>query len=110
MKKSSSFNQQVYAWVKKIPRGKVATYGQVAALVGSPRAAQAVGWALHALDERMSTEVPWPRVVNKEGFLSIVNMQHAADEQAFLLQREGVDVVKKDGMWWVDLGRYLWKK
>ncbi len=109
MKKISSFNQRVYALVKKIPRGRVATYGQVAALMGSPRAAQAVGWALHALDEQLSKEVPWPRVVNKAGFLSIVNMEHAADEQAFLLQKEGVEVTKRDGMWWVDLGKYLWK-
>ena len=106
----STFNQHVYAMVKKIPRGKVATYGQIAALIGSPRAAQAVGWALHALDEKLSQEVPWPRVVNKEGFLSIVNMEHAADEQAFLLQNEGVKVEKRDGLWWVDLERYLWKK
>jgi methylated-DNA-protein-cysteine methyltransferase-like protein len=105
-----TFNQRVYAQVKKIPKGRVATYGQIAALVGSPRAAQAVGWALHSLDSKTSKEVPWPRVVNKEGFLSIVNLEHAADEQAFLLQKEGVKVVKRDNIWWVDLDRYLWKK
>jgi methylated-DNA-protein-cysteine methyltransferase-like protein len=105
----STFNQRVYAMVKKIPRGKVATYGQIAALIGSPRAAQAVGWALHSLDEKLSKEVPWPRVVNKEGYLSIVNMEHAADEQAFLLQQEGVMVEKKDGIWHIDFEKYLWK-
>ncbi len=105
-----SFHQRVFAMVKRIPKGRVATYGQIAALVGSPRAAQAVGWALHSLDGKMSEEVPWPRVISKAGFLSIVNLEHAADEQAFLLQKEGVEVMKRDGMWWVDLKKYLWEK
>ena len=105
-----TFNQRVFAMVKRIPKGRVATYGQIAALVGSPRAAQAVGWALHALDGKTSQDVPWPRVVNKAGYLSIMNLEHAADEQAFLLQKEGVKVVKRDGMWYVDLEKYLWKK
>lgn len=109
MSTQPTFNQRVYAIVKKIPQGRVATYGQVAALLGSPRAAQAVGWALHALDEKLSKAVPWPRVVNKAGCLSIVNMSHAADEQAFLLQQEGVRVEKRDGMWFVDLQKYLWE-
>ena len=105
-----TFNQRVFAMVRKIPKGRVATYGQIAALIGTPRAAQAVGWALHSLENKMSQEVPWQRVVNKIGFLSIMNLEHAADEQAFLLQKEGVQVVKKEAMWWVDLEKYLWKQ
>lgn len=103
-----TFNQRVFAMVKKIPKGRVATYGQIAALVGSPRAAQAVGWALHSLDSKTSQDVPWPRVVNKAGYLSIMNLEHAADEQAFLLQKDGVKVIKKEELWFVDLDKYLW--
>jgi alkylated DNA nucleotide flippase Atl1 len=52
-----NFNQKIYQAVKKIPRGKVASYGQIAALVDSPRSARAVGWAMHALDNHNSSRV-----------------------------------------------------
>lgn len=105
-----TFHDRVYAVVRKIPKGKVATYGQVAALMGSPRASRQVGWALHALDASKSENVPWQRVVNKQGYISIMNREHAQDEQAWKLKRDGVKVVKKETMWWVDLERYLWKR
>ncbi|MFA6588613.1 MAG: MGMT family protein [Patescibacteria group bacterium] len=110
MKPKSNFYALVYAMVKKIPRGKVATYGQIASLIGSPKAAQMVGWALHALDENPHPEVPWQRVINRLGFISTTCLEHTADEQAWLLQKEGVKVVKKEKMWFVDLDKYLWKK
>jgi len=105
-----SFSQRVYAVVKKIPKGKVATYGQVAALIGSPRASRQVGWALHALDAAKSENVPWQRVINKQGYISIMNREHAQDEQAWKLKQDGVKVVKKEKLWWVDLEKYLWEK
>jgi methylated-DNA-protein-cysteine methyltransferase related protein len=105
-----SFHERVYAVVRKIPKGKVATYGQVAALIGSPRASRQVGWALHALDAVQSENVPWQRVVNKQGYISIMNREHAADEQAWKLKLDGVKVVKKDKLWYVDLEKYIWKK
>jgi methylated-DNA-protein-cysteine methyltransferase related protein len=110
MKPKSNFYALVYAMVKKIPRGKVATYGQIAALIGSPKAAQMVGWALHALDESPKPEVPWQRVINRLGFISTTCLEHTADEQAWHLQKEGVKVVKKEKMWFIDLDKYLWKK
>ncbi|PYQ46739.1 MAG: cysteine methyltransferase [Acidobacteria bacterium] len=64
------FFERVYEAVRAIPRGRVATYGQVARLVGVPRGARAVGWALRALDERQHERVPWHRVVGAGGRIS----------------------------------------
>ena len=55
--------------VRRIPRGRVATYGQIAALAGLPRAARQVGYALHALSD--GSGVPWQRVVNARGGVSL---------------------------------------
>ena len=65
-----SFFERVYEAVRAIPRGRVATYGQVAQLVGVPRGARAVGWALRALDPRRAHAVPWHRVVGAGGRIS----------------------------------------
>ena len=62
------FFVRVYALVRGIPRGRVATYGQVAVMLGVPRAARAVGWALRALPP--AARVPWHRVVGAEGRIS----------------------------------------
>jgi methylated-DNA-protein-cysteine methyltransferase-like protein len=64
------FFERVYALVRGIPRGKVATYGQVAALVGVPRGARAVGWALSGIGRRLAG-VPWHRVVGARGRISL---------------------------------------
>ncbi|MDP2789804.1 MAG: MGMT family protein [bacterium] len=104
-----TFNQRVFAIVRKIPKGRMATYGQIAALVGSPRAAQAVGWALHSLDAKPDQTVPWQRVINRLGYISTTCLEHTANEQAWKLQKEGVEVTKKEELWFVDLSKYLWK-
>src|SRR5687767_2606789 len=67
---ADTFFSQVYAAVRRIPRGRVATYGQVAAAVGVPRGARAVGWALRALRGRTAKGVPWHRVVGAGGRIS----------------------------------------
>lgn len=95
--------------VKKIPRGRVATYGQIAALIGSPRGARMVGWAMHAMDGGKLEDIPWQRVLNREGRISTTCEEHTADEQAQLLKRDGVRVIKKDDNFFVDLTRYLWQ-
>lgn len=64
------FFARVYALVRQIPRGRVLTYGQVAGLLGVPRGARAVGWALRVLPEDLSDRVPWHRVVGAEGRIS----------------------------------------
>jgi len=66
----AGFFTRVYQAVRRIPRGRVATYGQVAALAGTPRGARAVGWALRALRGRQAARVPWHRVVGAGGRLS----------------------------------------
>lgn len=64
------FFRRVYAAVRAIPRGRVATYGQVAAMLGVPRGARAVGWALRALSPAVERTVPWHRVVAAGGRIS----------------------------------------
>jgi methylated-DNA-protein-cysteine methyltransferase-like protein len=66
-----TFYDRVYAAVRAIPRGRVATYGQIAHLLGVPRGARAVGWALRALDPRRERAVPWHRVVGAGGRISL---------------------------------------
>lgn len=100
------FFEQVYDAVQKIPRGKIATYGQIAALISTGRAARAVGWALRALPE--GSTVPWQRVVGRGGMITIVNIHAPKELQVDLLRREGVVVAKKDGAYFVDLGTYQW--
>lgn len=110
-----TFAARVLAAVARIPRGRVATYGQIAALCGSPRAARQVGWIL-----RHATAAPrpkasrslgegWQRVINREGRLSIVHAVLTPAMQATLLRREGVPTRKRRSTYRVDLQRYLWK-
>ncbi len=83
-----TFYDSVYAYVLAVPRGKVVTYGQVALELGAPAAARAVGYALHNL--AVSSEVPWWRVVNATGTISLGSRGAAADEQRSRLEAEGV--------------------
>jgi methylated-DNA-protein-cysteine methyltransferase-like protein len=82
------FFERVYHVTRLIPSGKVATYGQIAAIVSSRQAARTVGWALHALDE--GTDVPWHRVINARGSVSLSNRGQAAATQQSLLEAEGI--------------------
>ncbi|MGD1994072.1 MAG: MGMT family protein [Anaerolineae bacterium] len=92
--------QRVYQLVKQIPAGKVATYGQIAWLVGQPRGARTVGWALRALPP--GAGVPWHRVVNAQGGISIAAREH----QRALLEAEGV-VFDQSGR--IDLDLFGWE-
>jgi methylated-DNA-protein-cysteine methyltransferase-like protein len=65
------FFERVYAAVRRIPRGRVMTYGEVARLIGTPRGARAVGWALRVLPRRLHGVVPWHRVVGQGGRISL---------------------------------------
>lgn len=97
---------RIYTQVRRIPKGRVATYGQIARLANAPRAARVVGWALRTL--KPGTKVPWQRVLNKHGMISIENMNAPKELQAALLRQEGVDVTERDGGLWVDLQRFGW--
>ena len=86
--KRQTFSDRVYDVVRRIPAGKCASYGDVAALLGTPRAARGVGWALNALDGDSS--VPWWRVINKQGAISIRHPDVSPRIQRALLEEEGV--------------------
>lgn len=80
--------ERIYAAARRIPRGKVATYGQVARLAGLPRHARQVGYAMAALPA--GSDVPWQRVVNAQGKVSPRAVPGFEEEQRTLLEREGV--------------------
>lgn len=97
--------QRIYAVVRRIPRGKVASYGQVATLAGLPGHARQVGYALHAL--RDEGAVPWHRVVNAQGRLSLGrDVPGGQIPQRFRLEAEGVEFHPNGS---INLGRYGWK-
>lgn len=100
---SNTFDK-IYETVKKIPRGKVATYGQIALLAGNPRWARVVGYALHANPEPGT--IPCHRVVNREGRTAKSFAFGGEDVQRILLEEEGVSFLP-DGR--VDMEKCLWR-
>src|ERR687883_1032478 len=95
---------RIYDVVRRIPRGRVATYGQIASLAGLEGRARQVGYALHALPA--STTVPWHRVINARGEVSARAERGSELTQRFLLQREGV---RFDARGRVALARFGWR-
>ena len=94
----------IYDVVCRIPRGCVATYGQVAALAGNPRWSRVVGYALHVNPE--PGIIPCHRVVNRQGETSRAFAFGGADMQRILLEEEGV-TFGEDGR--IDLEKYQWR-
>ncbi len=92
---------RIYTVVRRVPAGRVASYGQIAGVVGLGGARQ-VGYALHALPR--GTSVPWHRVLNAQGRISLLN--HHALTQRLLLEREGV---RFDARGRVDLVKFGWR-
>lgn len=97
---SASFDRDVYAVVRRIPPGRTATYGQVAAMLGRPRAARAVGGAMR----RCPPGVPWHRVLNAQGRISRRARAAGMLTQRLLLEREGVTLRRGR----VDMARHAW--
>ncbi len=103
--------EKVYKLVKKIPKGKVSTYGQTGQLLGlNPRV---VGWALNRLAKmrhlipHASSSVPWQRVINSKGCISTNKLMNIPlDLQKHLLEKEGICFSKDEK---IDLRKYLWK-
>ncbi len=95
--------ERFYAVVRRIPRGTVASYGQVAALAGLPGRARHVGYALHALPD--GSTVPWQRVINAAGRISERADPLARERQRGMLEAEGVVF---DARGRVDLDRFGW--
>jgi methylated-DNA-protein-cysteine methyltransferase-like protein len=96
--------RRIYSVVRRIPRGRVATYGQVARLAGLPGCARQVGYALHALDDESS--VPWQRVINARGEVSPRAEPGMDGVQRQILEREGLVF---DARGRIDLERYVWR-
>lgn len=94
--------EKIYEVVKKIPKGKVATYGQIAQLAGNSKWARVVGYALHVNPD--PDNIPCFRVVNRFGGLAPAFAFGGADEQAKLLRADGVEVSNNT----VDLDKFLW--
>lgn len=100
-----TYHAKILAVVRKIPRGKVATYGQIATLAGYGHAPRLAGYALHALPE--GSPLPWHRVLGAGGKLSLAKLSiHGALTQRMRLENEGVTF---DARGRVDLERHGWK-
>ena len=100
---ASSRYERIWRLVRRIPRGRVATYGQIAGLARIPHGARQVGYALHALPD--ATSVPWHRVLNARGCIS-VRSGGASVTQLLRLEREGVQF---DSGGRTDLARFQWQ-
>ena len=96
------FYQRVKHIIKRIPKGKVATYGQIAALAGNHRAARQVAWILHSSSEKEN--LPWHRVINSRGEISL-KPSHGYEVQKALLRKEHIE---SDENGRIDLHEYLW--
>lgn len=102
----SDFKARVIAFVKKVPRGRVVSYGQAAAAAGHPKAARQVGGILRGLDIS-DGKIPWWRIVNNQGVISIKGNWIATKElQKALLAKEGIKV-KKDFSFNIEKHRWI---
>lgn len=105
MSDDSNFYQNVITLVRAIPEGKVITYGFLAELLGAPRAARAVGYALRT--QKTGTDVPWFRVVGKRGKMGKVTIRpFGREEQIARLKDEGIVFDEQDEF---PLIIYLWQ-
>ncbi len=93
-----------YAVIAQVPKGAVATYGQIARLAGLPGRARQVGYSLHALPP--GSPIPWQRVINARGEISLPALGGRRARQRRLLEREGVRFNERGR---VDLRRYQWE-
>ncbi len=102
MKQKSELYERIFSITKSIPSGKVATYGQIAKIVGcSPRVA---GYAMHSVSQE--DEVPWFRVINSKGKISFPEGSEGYDEQRAILEAEGI-VFDEKGK--IDLTKFGWE-
>lgn len=98
-----SFESRVKELINQVPYGQVASYGQIAAMAGSPRAARTVGWILRS----NSDQLPWHRIISSSGRVTIANINIPASQQAAMLREEGVAIVEKKGHFWLkEKGRF----
>lgn len=95
--------EKIYEVVKRIPKGKVASYGTVAAMAGNPRWARVVGYALHSNPEPIV--IPCHRVVTKDGRVSVAFAFGGENMQRLLLSEEGIEFLENGN---IDMKKYEW--
>lgn len=100
---TKTYFESVYEVVGRIPKGKVATYGQIAAMLGNPRAARTVGWAMRAVPSGL--DLPCHRVVNKSGTLSPRYAFNGYENQRAMLEAEGVTFTNAGS---INMAIHLW--
>ena len=93
---------RIYEWVRRVPEGKVATYGQIAGLAGKCSARQ-VGYAMAALSG--DSDIPWHRIINSQGRISLRTGSEGHHLQRILLEAEGIVFSEENK---IDLARYRW--
>jgi methylated-DNA-protein-cysteine methyltransferase-like protein len=98
----SPFTERVVRIIRSIPRGRVASYGQIAALAGFPSAARQVVRLLHSLSAK--EDLPWHRVINSRGTISLTGEGY--ELQRSLLEQEGIEFGLRDR---IDFRRFLWR-
>ncbi|TFG16707.1 MAG: MGMT family protein [Promethearchaeota archaeon] len=98
----SEFTKIVIDLIQSIPKSKVLTYGRIAKLAGNPQGARQVSWILHSSTKKYN--LPWHRVINSKGNISLKTESEKQD-QKFLLLKEGV---KFCGEYQIDLANSMW--
>ncbi|SYZ74751.1 Methylated-DNA-(Protein)-cysteine S-methyltransferase DNA binding [Candidatus Zixiibacteriota bacterium] len=99
----AAYSERIIKIIKRIPRGKIATYGHIAALAGDPRGARQVVRILHTSSDK--ERLPWHRVINSRGKLSLPR-GNGYELQRALLEKEGIVFGLNDT---IDLERFLWR-
>lgn len=102
VQESASYRERVYEIVRRIPAGRVMTYGQIADILGEGYTPRTVGFVMHAADDERT---PWQRVINSQGACSTGRIILPPDKQQRMLEAEGVVF---DARGRCDLGRYRW--
>lgn len=101
----TEFTKKIIALIKKIPKGKVATYSQLAKLANNPHAIRGVVWILHS--QSSTKDLPWHRVVNAKGKISFPEMSEQWIKQKKLLEKDGIEF--GDGLV-IDMDEFQWKR
>ena len=101
-KPDPQYRERVYKIVRRIPRGRVMTYGQIAYILGEGYTPRTVGFVMHGADER---KTPWHRVINSQGRCSTGRVVLPADKQQRMLEAEGVEFTGGK----CDLALFLWR-
>ncbi len=104
MNKNTNFFERVYDIVSRIPEGRVATYGQIALMLGNPYASRIVGYAMHSAPPERN--LPCHRVVNREGRMAPGNIFGGEKVQRTRLEKEGITFLDNGC---IDMDKHLWR-